>query len=130
VTTDATGPALKEVFGEIKRLQTEPVPTDEATGIKTWMAGTFVLRNASAPGMIGSLAERDFHGLPADWLDTYVPSVLAVGGADMQRLAAEQLPLARLTLVVVGDLAKIRPQLATLPELQGIEPKVVDPFAP
>jgi predicted Zn-dependent peptidase len=128
VTTDVTGAALKEVFGEIRQLQTENVPDEEATGIRTWLGGTFVLQNASPGGLIGSIAQRDFHGLPANWLDAYVPGVLAVTGADMQRLARETLPLDRMILVVVGDLAKVEPQLKALPELQGWEFKRVTPF--
>lgn len=128
VTTDVTGAALKEVFGEIRRLQTEAVPEEEAAGMRTWMAGTFVLQNASAAGLIGSIAERDFHGLPADWLTTYVPGVLKVSGADMKRLAGRTLPLGKMTLVVVGDLAKVEPQLKALPELQGMTFQRVTPF--
>jgi zinc protease len=128
VTTDVTGPALKEVFGEVRRLQSEAVPEEEAAGIRTWMAGTFVLQNASPVGLIGSLAERDFHGLPADWLSAYVPNVLGVSGADMQRLAGRSLPLGKMTLVVVGDLAKVEPQLKALPELQGVRFERVTPF--
>jgi len=128
VTTDVTGAALKEVFGEIRRLQTEAVPEEEAAGMRTWMAGTFVLQNASAAGLIGSIAERDFHGLPADWLTAYVPNVLKVSGADMQRLAGRTLPLGKMTLVVVGDLAKVEPQLKALPELQGMAFQRVTPF--
>ena len=128
VTTDVTGAALKEVFGEIRRLQTEAVPEEEAAGMRTWMAGTFVLQNASPAGLIGSIAERDFHGLPADWLTTYVPSVLKVTGADMQRLAGSTLPLNKMTLVVVGDLAKVEPQLKALPELSGAKFERVKPF--
>lgn len=128
VTTEVTGAALKEVIGEVRRLQTEAVPEEEAAGMRTWMAGTFVLGNASAAGLVNSLATRDFHGLPANWLDAYVPSVLGVGAADMQRLARESLPLEKMTVVVVGDLAKVRPQLQALPELKGVQPQVVKPF--
>lgn len=128
ITTDVTGPALKEVFGEVRRLQTEPVPEEEATGIRTWLAGTFVLQNASPGGLINSLATRDFHGLPANWLTTYVPGVLAVQGADMNRLAAQTLPLDKATLVVVGDLAKVEPQLKALPELKDVPFQRVNPF--
>ena len=116
------------MFGEIKRLQTEPVPEEEAAGMRTWMAGTFVLQNASASGLIGSIAERDFHGLPADWLTAYVPGVLKVSGADMKRLAGRTLPLDKMTLVVVGDLAKVEPQLKALPELKGMTFERVTPF--
>ena len=128
VTSAVTGPALKEVFGEIRRLQTEPVPDKEATGIRTWMAGTFVLRNASPAGLIGSLAERDQYGLPANWLDTYVPSVLAVPDAAFNTLAKERFPLNRAILVVVGDLKTVEPQLKALPELQNVPFQVVKPF--
>lgn len=128
VTTDVTGAALKEVFGEIRRLQTEAVPEEEAAGMRTWMAGTFVLQNASPGGLIQSIAERDFHGLPSNWLTDYVPSVLRVTGADMQGLAGRTLPLGKMTLVVVGDLAKVEPQLKALPELQGVPFQRVTPF--
>lgn len=128
VTTDVTGAALKEVFGEIRTLQTDAVPDEEGTGIRTWLAGTFVLQNASPGGLINSLANRDFHGLPADWLTAYVPNVLAVTNADIRRLAQAQLPLEKMTLVVVGDLAKVEPQLKALPELQSWQFQRVKPF--
>jgi predicted Zn-dependent peptidase len=128
VTTEVTGAALKEVIGEIRGFQTQAVPEEEAAGMRTWMAGTFVLQNASPGGLIASLANRDFHGLPADWLDTYVPSVLAVGGTDMQRLARETLPIEKMTIVVVGDLAKVTPQLKALPELRNVPFQTVKPF--
>jgi predicted Zn-dependent peptidase len=128
VTTDVTGAALKEVIGEIRELQTTAPPDQEALGMRTWMAGTFVLQNASPAGLIGSVANRDFHGLPANWLESYVPTVLAVQAADMQRLAREQLPLDKMTLVVVGDLAKVTPQLKALPELKNAKFETVKPF--
>ena len=128
VTTDVTGPALKEVIGEIRRLQNEPPTAAEAAGMRTYLAGIFVLQNASPGGLIGSLANRDFHGLPANWLESYIPGVLAVESPDMQRLAREQFPLDKATIVVVGDLAKVEPQLKALPELKGAKFERVKPF--
>ena len=128
VTTNVTGAALKEVFGEIRKLQNEAPPQAEASGIQTWLAGTFILQNASPGGLIGSLATRDFHGLPADWLETYVPGVLAVGASDIQQLTRETLPLDRMTLVVVGDLAKVERQLKALPEIKKVRFQRVTPF--
>ena len=128
VTTNVTGAALKEVFGEIRRLQNEAPPQEEAAGIQSWLAGTFILQNASPGGLIGSLATRDFHGLPANWLETYVPNVLAVQPGDLQQLARETLPLDKMTLVVVGDLPKIERQLKALPELKNVRFQRVTPF--
>ena len=128
VTTDVTGPAMKEVLGEIRRLQTEPPTAEEAAGMRTYLAGIFVLQNASPGGLINSLANRDFHGLPADWLERYVPGVLAVQPAQMQAIAARQLPLDKATIVVVGDLDKVEPQLKALPELKDATFRRVTPF--
>jgi predicted Zn-dependent peptidase len=128
VTTDVTGAALKEVFGEIRKLQTVAIPAEEGTGIRTWMSGTYILQNASQGGLIGSLAERDFLGLPSDWITAYVPRIIAVTNPQMQQAAREVLPLDRMTLVVVGDLAKVEPQLRALPELKGVQFQRVTPF--
>jgi len=127
VTTDVTGASLKEVFGEIRKLQTEAIPDAEGTGIRTWMSGTYILQNASQGGLIGSLAQLDLLGLPKDYITTYVPKVIAVTNPQMQQ-AARQLPLDKLMLVVVGDLAKVEPQLKALPELQGMQFQRVTPF--
>ena len=128
VTTDVTGPALKEVISEVRRLQTEPPTAAEATGMQTYMAGIFVLQNASPGGLINSLANRDFHGLPANWLESYIPGVLAVDAPTMQSIARQTLPLDKATIVVVGDLAKVEPQLKALPELRGAKFERVTPF--
>lgn len=128
VTTEVTGPALKEVIGEIRRLQTEAPTLAEASGMRTYLAGIFVLQNASPTGLINSIATRDFHGLPSNWLERYIPGVLAVDAASMQAIARTTLPLDKATIVVVGDLAKVEPQLKALPELRGVTFQRVTPF--
>lgn len=127
VTTDVTGASLKEVFGEIRRLQAEAPGEAEAKGMSTYMAGVFVLSAASNAGLINQVATRDFHGLPGDWLDRYVPAVTAMKAEDYRTIARAKYPLEKATLVVVGDLAKVEPQLKALPELQGIEFRRVQP---
>ena len=128
VTTNDTGAALREVVSEMRRLQTEAPPVQEARDISNWLAGTFILQNASAGALVNSLATRDLHGLPADWLERYVPAVLGVDSAQIRAMAAQQLPLDRMTIVVVGDLATIRSQLEGLEELRSIRPVVADPI--
>ncbi|UZK67433.1 M16 family metallopeptidase [Sphingomonas sp. M1-B02] len=117
VTTESTGVALTEVFKEIRRMQTEPAPLEESKGIRTYMAGLFAIQNSTSGAVVNTLATRDMLGLPADWTDRYVPSVLAVAPEAMLASAKTGYPLEKLTLVVVGDLAKVEPQLKALPEL-------------
>ena len=49
-----------------------------------------------------------------------VSGVRRMSNQQMQQ-AAQQLPLDKMTLIVVGDLAKVEPQLKALPELQGVQ---------
>lgn len=127
VTTNVTGAALTEVFNEIRRLQAEPPSAAEAAGARNYMSGIFILQHATAAGVLGSLAGRDLMGLPENWLEAYVPAVQAVSAEAMQAAVAANLPLERMTLVVVGDLATVRSQLEALPELQGVEFQTVAP---
>jgi predicted Zn-dependent peptidase len=118
VTTASTGASLTEVFKEIRTLQTTPPGDEEAAGMRQYMAGLFVIQNSTAASLVNSLATRDSLGLPRDWMDNYVPATLAVTPAQLSE-ATRAFALDKLTLVVVGDLKVITPQLQALPELKG-----------
>jgi zinc protease len=111
VTTNVTGPSLKEIFYEIERLSSEPPSAEELRGIQNYLAGTFVLRNSSRPGIIGQLSYVDLHGLEEDWLESYVRRVYAVTPQDIKRVARTYLDPARITVVVVGDRKQIEEQV-------------------
>jgi zinc protease len=111
VTTAVTGPSIKEILYEIDRLRKEPPTADEVAGIKNYLAGIFVLNNSSRQGVIGQLAFADLHGLPADYLSTYVQKVMAVTPQDVQRIAQQYIDPSKVTIVVVGDKAKIAEQI-------------------
>ncbi len=112
VTTKDTGASLKEILAEIKKLQTEPPSEQELKGIQNYLAGTFVLQNSSRGGIIGQLAFVDLHGLPEDYLNTYVSRVYAVTPAQVQQMAAKYVQPDKATIVVVGDKKVIADQVA------------------
>jgi zinc protease len=111
ITTDVTGPALKEIFAEIDRLQAEPPSQAELSAIQTYMVGTFALENFSRHYLVNQFERVDLHGLPEDYLTTYVKRVLAVTPEDVQRAAARYLDDPRMTIVIVGDRKAIEDQL-------------------
>src|SRR5205823_10071619 len=47
VTTQFTGPSLKEIFAEIEKLSKEPPSDAELKGIQSYMSGLFVIQNSS-----------------------------------------------------------------------------------
>jgi predicted Zn-dependent peptidase len=112
VTTKDTGASLKEILAEIKRLQSEPPPAPELKGIQNYLAGTFVLQNSSRTGILAQLAFVDLHGLPADYLNTYVSRVYAVTPAEVQQMASKYIQSDKATIVVVGDKKVIAEQIA------------------
>jgi zinc protease len=112
VTTQFTGPSLKEIFGEIERLSKEPPGDAELKGIQRYMSGLFVIQNSSRSALIGQLRYVDFQGLGEDYLKTFVQKINAVTPADVQKETAEYIKPDQMTIVVVGDKAKISEQLA------------------
>jgi predicted Zn-dependent peptidase len=111
VTTQYTGPSLKEIFGEIDRLAKEQPSDAELKGIQSYMSGLFVIQNSSRSALIGQLRYADFQGLGEDYLKTYVQKVNAVTPADVQKQTAEYIKPDQMTIVVIGDKAKISDQL-------------------
>ena len=111
VTTNVTGPSLKEIFYEIDRLQKEPPSAEELKATQNYMAGTFVLQNSSRGGIISVLELVDLHGLPADYLKTYVQRVNAVTPQQVQQLAQKYIQADKATIVVVGDKKVIEEQV-------------------
>jgi predicted Zn-dependent peptidase len=112
VTTQFSGPALKEIFGEIDRLSKEAPGDAELRGIQRYMSGLFVIQNSSRSALIGQLRYVDFQGLGEDYLKTYIQKINAVTPADVQKQTAEYIKPDQMTIVVVGDKAKISEQLA------------------
>lgn len=112
ITTDCTGKSLGEIFGEIQRLQKEPPADAELKGIQSYLSGIFVIQNSSRGALIGQLRYVDLQGLGEDYLKTYVQKVNAVTPADVQKMTVEYIKPEQMTIVVVGDKAKITEQLA------------------
>ena len=111
VTTNVTGPSLKEIFYEIDRLQKDPPSADELSAVQNYLAGVFVLQNSSRTGIINQLEYVDLHGLPADYLNTYVQKVYAITPQDIQGMASKYIQDDRATIVVVGDRKVIEEQI-------------------
>ena len=109
VTSNATGPAIREILKEIDRLRRETPTPDEVSGIQLAVIGAHLIQLGSRDGALAWERFIDFYGLP-EGLDL-VREVQAVGPADVQRMAKKYLDPKRLTIVVVGDAKTVLPQL-------------------
>lgn len=111
ITTDDTAAALKEVYSEINRLRDEPPSEEELLATQNLMAGVFTLQNSTRQGIINVLNYVDLHGLGENYLTDYVSRVYALTPAEISRVTTEYLKPDDMTLVVVGDAARIGEQL-------------------
>jgi zinc protease len=112
VTTQFTGPSIKEIFGEIDRLRTEPPTEQELQGIKNYVSGVFVLRNSTRSSVITQLQFVDLHNLGDNYLDTYLQKVMAVTPQQVEQMAQKYIRPNEMTIVVVGDKSKVADQIA------------------
>jgi predicted Zn-dependent peptidase len=117
VTTDVTGPALKEILYEIDNLRENPPPAKELNGIKNYAAGIFVLQNSTRNGLINVLSYLKLQDLPENYLTDYVSDVFAVTPEQVSEVAKTYLREEDMTLVVVGDRGRVSEQVA--PYIKG-----------
>ncbi len=113
VTTQFTGASIKEILFEIDRLRKEPPTEAELQGIKNYLVGIYVLQNSTRGGVIAQLENMNYNELDKNYLDTYVQKIVAVTPQDVQQTASKYLSEDKMTIVVVGDKAKITEQIKT-----------------
>ena len=111
VTTDVTGPALKEILYEIDNLQENPPPAEELDGIKNYAAGIFVLQNSTPGGIINVLNTLDLQELPDSYLTNYVSNVFSVTPEKVSEIATTYLREEDMTLAIAGDRSQISEQV-------------------
>jgi predicted Zn-dependent peptidase len=121
INTADTAAALAEVFSELAKLRTVEARADELRAVQNYRAGNFLIGASSRQGLVGQLEFLQQQGLGDDWLVHYVDHLTAVTPADVRHAAEESLDPHQMVLVVVGDLAKIKPAILALEALQGAE---------
>ena len=110
LTTDVTGPALKQIFYEINRLRKEAPGEAELKGIQNYLAGVFVLQNSSPAGIINQLSFLNLHGLPKSYLTEYVKTVYAVTPEQVRQITEKYLRPDEMLIVIAGDKMKVEKQ--------------------
>ena len=118
VRTDVTDSALMEFRREIALIRDSLVDEVELQRAQAYLALGLPADFETTGQMADQLGELMRFGLPFTWWNSYVQRVMAVTRADVQRVARQYLDPTRMTIVVVGDLAKIRPGI----EATGIGP--------
>jgi len=113
VQTDKTADALREFFNELRAIRT-PVPPDEVTKAKNYLALGFASGFETAGDIAGALEELIVYRLPEDYYERYIGNVQAVTPEAVQKAAMRYLDPSRFAVVVVGDRRAIEPGIRAL----------------
>ena len=123
--TDVTDSALAVLVREIGRMGSEPVPEIELARARAYVAIGTARKLESTGQVADKLVALHAFGFPIDTVPGELAAVGRVSAADVQAAAERHLDPAHLTVVVVGDVAKIRPGIEALGlgsiEVQEIE---------
>ena len=112
VRNDVTGPTLKEVFKEIDGLRAEGASGAELDGAKQYLRGLFAIQTATQAGLSNVLNTVYVFGLPADYPETFRAKVAGVTPPQVKDAAAKLLGSDNSVIVIVGDYAAVKDQLA------------------
>lgn len=114
VRTDVTDSSLAIFFQEFQRIRDEPVPDAELERARSY-AVLGPLGDFETTGQVaGQLANALTFGMTLEQIPAELRAIQQLTAADVQRAARRHLDPERLTVVVVGDLEKIRAGIEAL----------------
>lgn len=108
VRTNVTDSSLVEFFKELRAVRDTPIPADELQRAKSYVELALPGSLESTSQVAASIAQLATFSLPLGELATYAQKVRAVTAADVQRVARQYLTPDQATVVVVGDLSRVR----------------------
>ena len=118
VRNDVVAASLTEIFYELDKLRSLPVPEGELTDAKNYLTGVFSMGLATQEGLLSQYATSELNELPDDYLETYRDKVRALTPADLQATARRYLDSANMQIVLVGDRGQIEEQAALFGEVR------------
>jgi zinc protease len=112
VRADATAPALREILKELDALpETRPISAEEIDKARSAQARSYPEGFESPSGIAAALSEIAEFGLPADYLETFLPNLERVSPAEIQQSMTEVVAPADHFILVVGDRKTVEPEL-------------------
>jgi zinc protease len=114
VRTNVTDSSLVEFFKEMNAIRDGMVTADELARAKAYIRLGIPGDFESTAQIAGQITGLALFNLPLSWLQEYVTRVEAVTAEDIQRVARRYVPANNATIVVVGDLSKVRTGIEAL----------------
>jgi zinc protease len=114
VRTDVTGPAVSEIFKEVRGMIETPVSEEELKKAKDSMSNSLPGAFESSANAVSNFSNVFIYDLGLDYYTRYAEQVNAVTAEQTLAAAKKYLVPNNMIVVAVGDKAKIEPQLKML----------------
>jgi zinc protease len=113
VHTAKTDSALIEFMKELNGIR-KPISQNEVDRAKNYVALGFPADFQTVGGIADRIEEMVIYGLPDDYFNGYIKSILSVTKADVERVARKYLDPAKMAIVLVGDRKEIEASVSAL----------------
>jgi zinc protease len=122
VRNEVTAGTLLEIFYEMDRMGSTLASDEEMSRAKRYQSGLYLLRNQIQGSVARTLASNWVNGLPPEALGEFVAKANAVTAEQVRAVGRAVFPSVTQTVVVVGDEAKIREELAPFGPVASAQP--------
>jgi zinc protease len=112
VRNEVVAATLTEIFYEMDRMRSVPVPAEELDSARNYLTGVFSLGVATQEGLLGQLSTVYLDQLPEGYLESYRERIRALSAEDVLEAARRHFDSADAQIVVVGDREQIIDQAA------------------
>jgi len=121
VRTDAADSALRELLHQIDRIRSETIPDSELAATKGFLIGSFPLTIETPSQIASQVASVKLLGLGDEYLRLYRDRLGVVTAPQARAAAARLYRRGALTIVVVGDGAKLYDRLQAIAPLRMVD---------
>ena len=118
VRNEVVAASLTEIFYEIDKLRSLPVPEAELSDAQNYVSGVFSLGLATQDGLLSQFSTVALNELPEDYLETYREKIRALTPHELLQTARKYFDSANMQIVVVGDRAQMESQAALFGEVE------------
>ena len=121
VRNDVVAASLTEIFYEMDKLRSVPVPEAELADAQNYLTGVFSLGVATQNGLLSQFSTVALNELPDDYLETYRGKIRAMTPSDVLQTARKYFDSANMQIVVVGDRTQIEMQAALFGDIEVVD---------
>ncbi len=114
VRADATAASIKEFMKEISLYHSQGIQEDELNFMRLAINQSDALKYETPQAKLGFMGRMIEHNLKPDFVNTRNQIVSQISRTELNSLAATHLDPASMTIVVVGDAKKLKPELQAL----------------